>query len=272
VRADEDEIRALVSTWMAATRRGDVPAVLDLMTDDVVFLVPGRAPMRKPEFAAAARAQAGGAAPKFDGTSEIQEVDVHGDRAYAWSRLRVVATPPGGYPLERTGHTLTVFRREGGRWRLARDANLLAAGPRIAEVAYIRASLAAVWEALTDPDLTARYWGGTRIESDWKPGSEILYRRGGEVTDRNAVLAVDAPHRLVHTFQPVAEEFAGEAPSRVEFRLAESAGVVRLSVAHEGFPPGSRVHAACAQAWPMILASLKTLLETGTPLPVASFP
>jgi uncharacterized protein (TIGR02246 family) len=81
VNSDADQIRALVSTWLAATRAGDVEAVLQLMTDDVVFLVAGRSPMRKAEYAAAAKAQAqaSGTAPKFDGRSEIQEIQVAGD-------------------------------------------------------------------------------------------------------------------------------------------------------------------------------------------------
>ena len=124
---DEQEIRDLVARWMAATRSGDVETVLGLMTDDVVFLVPGKPPMRKGEFAAAAMAQAAGKAPAFDGTSEIQEVQVSGDWAFMWSKLTVVATPAGGGKAAvRSGHTLTVFRRQGGRWLLARDANLLA--------------------------------------------------------------------------------------------------------------------------------------------------
>jgi uncharacterized protein (TIGR02246 family) len=124
---DENEIRQLVTTWMDATRAGDIDTVLALMTDDVVFLVPGRPPMGKAEFAAAARGQAGQGGPKFDGRSEIQEVQVAGDWAFLWSRLSVTMTPSDGTPtVERAGHTLTVFRREQGRWKLARDANLLA--------------------------------------------------------------------------------------------------------------------------------------------------
>jgi uncharacterized protein (TIGR02246 family) len=124
---DENEIRALVSTWMSATRSGDYNTVLGLMTDDVVFLVPGRDPMRKADFAAAARAQASGAAPSVDGTSEIEEIIVAGDWAFMRSRLHVVARPPdGSNPIERAGYTLTIFRKDNGRWKLARDANLLA--------------------------------------------------------------------------------------------------------------------------------------------------
>ena len=126
---DEAEIRQLVSTWMEATKAGDVDTVLGLMADDAVFLLPGREPMHKPEFAAAARAQAAQAAPSFSGTSDIQEVQVAGDLAFAWAKLGVVATPPDGSPaIARSGHTLTIFRKSDGRWRLARDANLLGPG------------------------------------------------------------------------------------------------------------------------------------------------
>jgi len=132
VQDDEQQIRELVATWMAATKAGDVETVLGLMTDDVVFLVPGRPPMGKAEFAAAARAQASGDAPSFDGSSDIQEIQVAGDWAWLWSRLRVVVTPPDGSPpLQREGHTLTVLRRSQGRWLLARDANLLGAAKAV---------------------------------------------------------------------------------------------------------------------------------------------
>jgi uncharacterized protein (TIGR02246 family) len=127
MQTDEQAIRELVEHWMAATRAGDVDDVLDLIAEDAVFLVAGRPPMHKAEFAAAARAQASADGPTIDGRSEIQEVRVAGDWAFLWSRLTVVATPrDGSAPLERSGHTLTVLRKEGGRWKLARDANLLA--------------------------------------------------------------------------------------------------------------------------------------------------
>jgi uncharacterized protein (TIGR02246 family) len=125
--SDEEQIRQLVATWMAASKTGDVDTVLSLMAEDVVFLVPGRPPMGKGEFAAAARAQAGEGAPEIDGTSEIQEITVAGEWAFMWTKLKVVATPrDGSAPVVRAGHTLTVLRKERGRWVLARDANLLA--------------------------------------------------------------------------------------------------------------------------------------------------
>jgi len=126
---DELEIRNLVATWLAASKAGDVDTVLGLMTDDIVFLVPGRAPMHKQEFAALSRMPAGSTPPKIDARSEIQEIEVSGDVAFMWSRLSIVVTPPGGQPIERAGHTLSVLRRVDGRWLLARDANLLVQVP-----------------------------------------------------------------------------------------------------------------------------------------------
>ena len=127
MKSDEEQIRELVATWMAAAQSGDVETILGLMTDDVVFLVPGRPVMRKSEFAAVAKSQSSARAPKFDATSDIQEIKVSGDWAFMWSKLMVVVTPlDGTAPAARAGHTLTVFQREGGRWLLARDANLLA--------------------------------------------------------------------------------------------------------------------------------------------------
>jgi uncharacterized protein (TIGR02246 family) len=125
--SDEQEIRQLIATWMSATRSGDVATVLSLMADDVVFLLPGREPMRKAEFAAAAKQQSSQEGPKIDGSSEIQEIKVVGDWAFMWTRLKVVVTPPGAAKsMTRAGHTLSVLKKENGKWVLARDANMLA--------------------------------------------------------------------------------------------------------------------------------------------------
>jgi uncharacterized protein (TIGR02246 family) len=134
MRSDEEQIRELLATWMSATRSGDVDAVLDLIADDVVFLVAGRPPMRKAEFAQLSRAQATPGAPTIDGNSEIQEIKVLGDWAFMWTRLTVVATPrDGSAPVERSGHTLTILKKEHGKWLLARDANLLSPVQRARE-------------------------------------------------------------------------------------------------------------------------------------------
>jgi uncharacterized protein (TIGR02246 family) len=130
MRTDEQQIRDLVAKWLAASKAGDVDTVLSLMTDDVVFLVPGRAPMNKQEFAALSRMPAGSTPPQIDTRSEIQEIVVSGDVAFMWTKLSMVVTPSGGQPMERAGHTLSVLKRVDGRWLLARDANLLVLVPR----------------------------------------------------------------------------------------------------------------------------------------------
>lgn len=128
---DEQQIRQLVATWIAATKVGNIETVLGLMAEDVVFLLPGRPPMvGRGAFAAAARGAAGQEPPQFDGTSEIQEIQVCGEWAFLWTKLSVVVTPPGGAPpLRRAGHTLSVLKKENGRWLFYRDANLLAPCP-----------------------------------------------------------------------------------------------------------------------------------------------
>ena len=126
MQSDEQAIRELVATWMSASKAGDTPKVLSLMTEDVVFLVPGQPPMDKRTFAAAATAQSGPQQLDIDGKSEIQEINVLGDWAYMWTKLEVVVTPPDGAAMIRAGHTLSILRKQNGKWLLARDANLLA--------------------------------------------------------------------------------------------------------------------------------------------------
>jgi len=125
--SDEQEIRQLVATWMAATKAGDIDTVLSLMAEDVVFLVLGQPPMiGKKSFESAARAQSAQGSPHFEGRSEIQELKVLGEWAFMWTKLTVVVTPAGGGGSRtRTGHTLTILKKENSNWVLARDANLL---------------------------------------------------------------------------------------------------------------------------------------------------
>jgi uncharacterized protein (TIGR02246 family) len=122
----EEQIRDVVSTWMSATAAGDLPQVLELMTEDVVFLLPGQSPMRgRDAFAAGFRSAQEHI--RIEGTADIQEIRVAGDQAYCWNHLILSITPrQGGPPKRRAGHVLSVFRKEpDGRWRLCRDANLL---------------------------------------------------------------------------------------------------------------------------------------------------
>ena len=121
---DERAIRAVIDTWFAATRAGDLATVLELMTDDVVFMVSGHAPFGKAEFAASFQGMAN---VVMDGRSEIVELRVLGEWAYLRNHIDLTVTPADGVPVRRAGYTLTILRKErDGQWRLARDANLLA--------------------------------------------------------------------------------------------------------------------------------------------------
>src|SRR4051812_2851340 len=130
--SDEKEVRQLIATWMAATKAGDIDTVLRLMSEDVVFLTPGRAPMvGKASFAAATKGQSSEGSPQFDGTSEIQEIRVLGEWAFMWTKLTVIVTPPGGgNPTTRAGNTLSILKKEDGKWVLTRDANMLSSAPK----------------------------------------------------------------------------------------------------------------------------------------------
>ncbi|MBO9574447.1 MAG: SgcJ/EcaC family oxidoreductase [Sphingobium sp.] len=121
---DETAIRKLVADWMEATKAGDQEKVLGLMTDDVIFTVPGREPFGKEAFAQAAQAPE---RPKIDGTNEIVELRLLGDGwAYLRARIDMVMTPPEGAKVHRAGYTLTLLcKGEDGQWRITRDANLL---------------------------------------------------------------------------------------------------------------------------------------------------
>lgn len=120
---DQTAIRRVVETWMDASRSGDLATVLSLMTDDVVFMVPGQEPFGKEVFAAASENMSD---TQMEGTSEIVELQVLGSWAFIRTRIEMVATPPEGEPIRRSGYTLTLLCKEAdGQWRLARDANLL---------------------------------------------------------------------------------------------------------------------------------------------------
>lgn len=130
--------------------------------------------------------------------------------------------------------------------------------PTYVYVTYIESTAAKVWEALTDADLTASYWGH-RNESRWQQGDRWAHVRpdGSGIADvEGEVLAADPPHRLVVTWE-------GEPEASVVTYLIEPfARIVRLTVTHEnlGRPEDE---AAVAQGWPAVMANLKSLLETG---------
>ncbi|MEQ1884350.1 MAG: SgcJ/EcaC family oxidoreductase [Bryobacteraceae bacterium] len=124
---DEQVIRNVLETWMRESKSGNVAALADLMSEDVVFLVTGHPPIRgRAKFLETFQQMM----PfiEMDGTSTPQEIQVSGDLAYCWNHLTVKVTPKqGGTERKRSGYTLSVFRKSpDGAWRLIRDANLLA--------------------------------------------------------------------------------------------------------------------------------------------------
>lgn len=126
MNTDEQAIRALVATWLSATRDGDVNAVLDLMAPDVVFLIAGQPPMvGKDRFAQGLHSVL--AEHVIESSSTVDEVAVSGDMAYCRTSLSITITSKHGQtPMRRSGHTLSIFRKgDDGKWRLTRDANMV---------------------------------------------------------------------------------------------------------------------------------------------------
>jgi uncharacterized protein (TIGR02246 family) len=120
---DERVIRELIHSWFDYTERGQVEPVLSLMSDDVVFMVVGRPPFGKQEFAEGARQLQ---AARVKASGEIAEVTVRGDTAWARVHIDVSVDTPDGKSVRRSGFALSVLTKQpDGRWLVTRDANLL---------------------------------------------------------------------------------------------------------------------------------------------------
>jgi len=137
-------------------------------------------------------------------------------------------------------------------------------------VTYIRTTPAKLWQALTDPAFTRRYWVETWQESDWRPGSPWrIMKPDGQVADSGEVLECVPEKRLVlkwrNEFRP---ELKAEGYSRATLELEPQGEMVKLTVTHEIDKTGSKFIEAVSGGWPSILSSLKSLLETGQPLPL----
>jgi uncharacterized protein YndB with AHSA1/START domain/DNA-binding transcriptional ArsR family regulator len=135
---------------------------------------------------------------------------------------------------------------------------------------YIRTSADAVWRAITDGDQTVRYYYGTRVASDWRPGSPIVYTYpDGTVAADGEVLEVDASRRIAMSFHARWDpELEAEGPVRQSWQIEPAAdGTCRLTVTTDGM--GARTEKEFTGGIPYIVSGLKTLLETGEPLAVA---
>jgi DNA-binding transcriptional ArsR family regulator/uncharacterized protein YndB with AHSA1/START domain len=158
--------------------------------------------------------------------------------------------------------------------------------PSFIYTTYIRTTPERLWQALTDRAFTERYWG-VAFDSDWKAGSTITLRQWGlTIANPEQVVLESEPYRRLaytwHTFTPewkemardrvgfsedFLERIATEPRSKVLFEITDLEGeMVKLTVTHDGFEPGSEVLATVSQGWPHILSNLKTLLETGQTL------
>jgi uncharacterized protein YndB with AHSA1/START domain len=150
---------------------------------------------------------------------------------------------------------------------------------RFVYVTYIRSTPERVWQGLTDPEFTARYWGRT-FETDWKKGSRYAVTQFGVRSEdpEQVVLEADPPRRLSYTWDvmgpelaaairlsdDVAARMAAEPRSKVTFEIEpQDDGTVRLTVVHDGFEEGSVMLEGVSDGWPRVLANLKSLLETG---------
>lgn len=120
---DERAIRELIDAWVAASKAHDLPALLAMMTDDVIFMTPGRPPFGKTEFAAENERMTDVA---VEARAEVLEIETFGNRAYTRSRVGAIVTPRGEPERSMAGYAMSILRKEpDGRWRIARDANLV---------------------------------------------------------------------------------------------------------------------------------------------------
>lgn len=141
--------------------------------------------------------------------------------------------------------------------------------PAFVYVTFVESTPERVWDALTDADLTAEYWGHSNV-SEWQVGSRWEHRRtdGSGIADVvGTVLESTPPRRLVSTWTlPGSEET--EDSSRVTFEIEPYGEIVRLTVIHENLADAAERETASA-GWAAVMSNLKSLLETGHVLPQA---
>jgi uncharacterized protein YndB with AHSA1/START domain len=135
-------------------------------------------------------------------------------------------------------------------------------------VTYIRTTREKLWSGLTEPEFTRQYWANTHQVSDWKVGSDWkIMIPDGRVGDAGKVIEIDRPRRLVLSWRnEFLPELKNEAPTRVTYELEQQGDMVKLTLIHESDVPDSKLIDTVSNGWPVILASLKSLLETGESL------
>ncbi len=145
---------------------------------------------------------------------------------------------------------------------------------RFVYVTYIVSTPDKVFEAITRPDVSRRYWGHENV-SDWRPGSKWEHIRANDERTVNLVGEVvesSPPARLVVTWANASEAADPEAYSRVTFEIEPYEDMVRLTVSHDDLVVGSGMETGVTRGWPIVLSSLKSLLETGRGLDIFAKP
>jgi uncharacterized protein YndB with AHSA1/START domain len=143
------------------------------------------------------------------------------------------------------------------------------AKPEFVYVTYIAASPEKVWNAIVDPQTAAKYWQHVNL-SDWKAGSKWEHREDdskGALRLVGRVIEARPPRRLVLTWARPEDELKEEKQARVTIELQPVGNLVRLTVMHDRLEKDPEMMESISEGWPKVLSSLKTLLETGQPLP-----
>ena len=138
-------------------------------------------------------------------------------------------------------------------------------GDRFVYVTFIRTTPEKLWDALTKPEFTRKYWFGSSLDSNWGQGAAWqLKTPDGGLTDSGKVVEIDRPRRLVLSWKHERfPEMKGDESARATFELEPQGDVVKLTVTHESDKKDSKLIKGVSNGWPIILASLKSLLETG---------
>ena len=133
---------------------------------------------------------------------------------------------------------------------------------------YVRCTPEQLWEGITSGGLTKRYFHDTTVESTWEPGASVVYRNAdGSIAVEGEVIACDRPRSLSYSWRVLYDPAAAEeAPSGVAGEIEPLGENCRLTLTHDEFPPGSAVFENVGEGWPVLLSSLKSLIETGEPL------
>lgn len=139
-----------------------------------------------------------------------------------------------------------------------------ASKPSFVYVTYIAASPERVWEALTQPDMSEKYWFGYRVDASGKAGERMTaVNPAGRLAHDDPIVESDPPKKLIYGWKPLYKDMPDEPPSRVTFLLEPFKGQTRLTVTHDDFNDGSKIFGMISKGWPAVLSSLKSFLETG---------